>query len=81
MTGPIKLPLKLLHCCAGTNVEADWLDAVVVALDHMKNFTEGTKCVNKKIVLLSDLGCPASEDKVDVIIKGMEMEGVEFTFM
>ncbi len=53
----------------------------MVALNFLKEETEGTKCQNKKIVLLSDLGCPANKDKLDVIAKGMKLEGVELTFM
>jgi hypothetical protein len=62
-------------------VEGDWLDAVVVALNFLKEETVGTKCQNKKIVLLSDLGCPANRDKLNLIAKGMHIEKVEFTFM
>lgn len=57
----------------GSDVEADWLDAVVVALNFLKEETEGTKCRNKKIVLLSDLGCAAKKSKLDVIAKGMQV--------
>ena len=39
----------------------------------MKEETEGSKCRNKKIVLLSDLGCAANKDKLEVIAKGMQV--------
>ena len=61
----------------GSDVEADWLDAVVVALNFLKEETEGTKCRNKKIVLLSDLGCAANKSKLDVIAKGMQVSLLE----
>ena len=57
----------------GSDIEGDWLDAVVVALNFLKEETEGTKCRNKKIVLLSDLGCSANKDKLEVIAKGMQV--------
>lgn len=65
----------------GTDHEADWLDGVVVALDWLRKSTQGKKVGQKKIVLISDLGGAASEDKLDLIVKGMESEGVEFTFI
>ena len=63
----------------GSDFEGDWLDAVVVALNFLKEETEGTKCRNKKIVLLSDLGCAANKDKLEVIAKGMQVKGKEFS--
>ena len=35
--------------------EGDWLDAVIVALDHLKSNTEGTNVRSKRIILFSDL--------------------------
>ena len=57
----------------GSDFEGDWLDAVVIALNFLKEETERTKCRNKKIVLLSDLGCAANKDKLEVIAKGMQV--------
>lgn len=61
----------------GTYQEGDWLDAVVVAVNHLKETTAGTKCVSKRIVLISDLGCPANDSKFDVIKASIKKEGIE----
>ena len=57
------------------------MDGVVVALDFLKSSTDGTKCQNKKVVLISDLGCASNPDKLDTISKAMRKEGVEFMLM
>ncbi len=63
----------------GTSHEADWLDGVVVALNFIKEQTEGNdKCRAKKIVLISDLGGKSNHDNADIILKSMKKEGVEF---
>ena len=53
----------------------------MVALDFLKSSTDGTKCQNKKVVLISDLGCASNPDKLDTISKAMRKEGVEFMLM
>ena len=65
----------------GTTKESDWLDGVVVALHLLKEHTSGTRCTGKKIVLISDLGAPCSSDKLDVIVRNVKKEGVEFSFL
>jgi hypothetical protein len=65
-----------------SDLEADWLDGVVVALDFIKRNTFGSKTVmTKKVVLLSDLGCPSNTDKYDMILESMKNEDVEMTFL
>lgn len=64
------------------DVETDFLDGLVVALDFLKRNTEGQKAVRaKKIVLFSDLGCPSSEDKFDRIVDAMTKQNVELVFI
>nr|AIL94178.1 Ku80 [Tigriopus japonicus] len=65
----------------GTNHESDWLDGVIVALDLLKRETEGqTKCQEKKIILLSDLGCASSSDSWDSVLLALKKEKVELSF-
>ena len=42
----------------GSDAQGDWLDALVVACDFLKNETDGKKFSALKIVLFSELGCP-----------------------
>ena len=50
-------------------------------MHFLKEEADNPKCNQKKVVLISDLGCKASEDKLDVILENLKMEGIEFTFM
>jgi len=64
----------------GTDLETDWLDALVVALDFLKVNSEGRKLTALKIVLFSELGTAADPDSLDLIIKGMNMlDNVDLT--
>jgi protein-disulfide isomerase len=54
---------------------------VVVALDLLKSSTSGSNVPSKRIILFSDLGCPANEDQLKTIKKAMVNERVEFVFM
>jgi len=64
----------------GTDVESDWIDAVVVALDFLKTETEGKKYSALKIVLFSDLGTKADPDQLEIIIGGMKLlNNIDFT--
>ena len=53
---------------AGTEVEADWLDSVIVALDVLRNAQEEKDPKKKfsalRIFMFSELGCPSSTDQV-----------------
>ncbi|TRY72363.1 hypothetical protein TCAL_01009 [Tigriopus californicus] len=65
----------------GTNHESDWLDGVIVALDLLKTETEGqSKCQEKKIILLSDLGCVSNSDNWDSVLLALKKEKVELSF-
>ena len=67
---------------AGSDAQGDWLDALVVACDFLKNETEGKKFTALKIVLFSELGCPADseDDQVELIIEGMKLlDNIDFT--
>jgi hypothetical protein len=41
----------------GTNIEADWIDALIVGLDFLKTESADRKLSALKIVLFSELGC------------------------
>ncbi|KDR13452.1 X-ray repair cross-complementing protein 5 [Zootermopsis nevadensis] len=59
-----------------TVVDADWIDAIVVAVDFLKEETVGKKFSERKVVLLSNLDTTVSEDQVDTIIKAVKSEEV-----
>jgi len=64
----------------GTNLEPDWLDGLIVALDFLKGASENKKYSALKIVLFSELGCAADSDQLDLIVQGMKMlDNVDFT--
>lgn len=74
--------LKQQFVLTGTSQESDWLDGVVVALHFLKENTDSVKaCTGRKIVLISDVGCPANESNLDIIITNLERENVEFMFL
>ena len=60
------------------------MDAVIVAMDHMhrgmdSSTTPGVK--NKRIIVLTDMGCTANEDKLEIVLGVIKQETVEFTFL
>jgi len=57
----------------GTQVEADWVDALIVALDLLKRKSDEKKYGALKIVLFSDLGCEANSDQKELMIEGMRL--------
>ena len=70
----------------GTQVEADWLDSVIVAMDLLRTAQEGRDPKKKfsalRIFLFSELGVPCSNDKLDTVLQGMTMlNNLEFTFI
>ncbi|XP_069675065.1 X-ray repair cross-complementing protein 5 isoform X2 [Periplaneta americana] len=60
----------------GTNVNADWLNGVIVAMDYLRSETQGKKFSERKLVLLSDLNSVVSEDQVETIIKALKSEEI-----
>merc|ERR1719225_1814543 len=70
----------------GTQVEADWLGSVIVAMDLLRTAQEARDPKKKfsalRIFLFSELGVPCSNDKLDVVLQGMTMiNNLEFTFI
>ena len=68
---------------AGPDVEnGDWIDAVIVAMDHIHRSTEGSITVrSKRIIMLTDMGCPASDEKLDTVLDAIKRDQIEFTFI
>ena len=68
---------------SGTNLEPDWMDGVIVALDFLKTASENKKYTALKIVLFSEVGCPSSidQEQLEFIINGIKnLENVDFSF-
>ena len=49
-------------------------------MHYLKTRVQSPKCTGKKILLISDVGCPSNADKLDVIIDNLKNEGIEFNF-
>ena len=80
--GMLKFVEKELKNCAGPDVtNGDWLDAVVVGMDLIHNSTEGSKVRSKRIIVLTDMGCEASDDKLEMVMDAIKRDQVEFTFL
>ncbi|XP_022297407.2 X-ray repair cross-complementing protein 5-like [Crassostrea virginica] len=61
-----------------SNISADFVDALVVALDHLVNATQGKKgFAGKRLILLSDLGGEFGDDQIQGIISGIKNSGTE----
>ncbi|KAK3087491.1 hypothetical protein FSP39_006603, partial [Pinctada imbricata] len=61
-----------------SNVSADFIDALVVAMDHLVNATQGKKGFGfKRLILLSDLGGEFGDDGIDTIVAGIKNTGTE----
>ncbi|XP_076083778.1 X-ray repair cross-complementing protein 5-like [Mytilus galloprovincialis] len=61
-----------------TDVSADFVDALIVALDHLVSSTQGKKgfCM-KRLILLSDLGGEFGDDQIDTVVAGIKNSGTE----
>ena len=70
-------------CYAGEDVEdGDWLDGAVVAMDRLVKNTEGSPgCAMKRIIMMTDMGCQANDDKLDQIVGAIQDQQIEFTFI
>ena len=67
---------------AGPDVlNGDWMDAVVVAMDLLHKHTKNGKVRSKKIIVLSDMGCSASDDKLDMVVDSISRDQIELTFL
>lgn len=61
------------------NVETDFIDAIVVGMDLLREETKG-KCV-KKIYIFSDLGSPFGNDQLEAITEGMKSLEIHLTLI
>ncbi|XP_023933350.1 X-ray repair cross-complementing protein 5 [Lingula anatina] len=61
-----------------SNISADFIDAMVVALNHLVKQTEGKKFGGgKRLILFSDLGGEFADDQLDDIVNGMKQAEVQ----
>ncbi|XP_040004024.1 X-ray repair cross-complementing protein 5 [Xiphias gladius] len=62
--------------------QADWLDALVVCMDHLQKETKGKgkKFDRLNVALLTDLNTQASADHLDVIIDNLKQAGITLQF-
>ncbi|KAJ7388679.1 X-ray repair cross-complementing protein 5 [Desmophyllum pertusum] len=62
------------------NVETDFIDAIVVGMDLLREHTKGKKC-EKKIYLFSDLGSPFGNDQLEAITDGLNNMEIHLTLI
>ncbi|XP_041361958.1 X-ray repair cross-complementing protein 5-like [Gigantopelta aegis] len=61
-----------------SDTSGDFLDAIVVAMDHLVSATQGKKgFASKRIILLSDLTGPFGDDQLDTIVGALHNSGTE----
>lgn len=61
-----------------SNMSGDFLDGIVVAMDHLVNALQGKKGFGfKRVILFSDLGGEFGDDQLDTICAGIRNSGVE----
>ncbi|KAM3959491.1 X-ray repair cross-complementing protein 5 [Aphomia sociella] len=58
--------------------KGDWIDALLVAVDHFQNGTSGFKIMDKKIILMTNFKSPTYEDQngVKKILNGFQEESI-----
>uniref|UniRef100_A0A2Z5TTK7 ATP-dependent DNA helicase II subunit 2 n=1 Tax=Reticulitermes speratus TaxID=60591 RepID=A0A2Z5TTK7_9NEOP len=66
--------VQFVNDLKGTTVNADWLDAIVVAMNVLKEGADGKKFTERKLVLLSNLNTTVSKDQIDIITNAMKCE-------
>ncbi|KAL5013237.1 hypothetical protein ScPMuIL_007507 [Solemya velum] len=61
-----------------SNMSADFVDALVVGLDHIINAIQGKRgFAYKRLILMSDLGGEFGDDQIDTITAGIRNSGTE----
>ncbi|KAH9487958.1 X-ray repair cross-complementing protein 5 [Bulinus truncatus] len=56
-----------------SNTPGDFVDALVVAMDHLEQATQGKKGIgSRRIILFSDLGSPFGDQQLETIIHAMQ---------
>ena len=65
-----------------SNMEVDWIKGLEVALDYLNSECSTMQNVGvRKIVLLSDLGCPCDEKSYDQVYEMAKQGDFEITFL
>ncbi|KAK6187037.1 hypothetical protein SNE40_006287 [Patella caerulea] len=62
--------------------QADFIDAMVVAMDHLVQSTVGKKgFATKRLILLSNFCQPFADDQLDTIVKGLQNSGTQLNII
>ncbi|XP_074656219.1 X-ray repair cross-complementing protein 5-like isoform X2 [Tubulanus polymorphus] len=65
---------------AAGSQSADFIDAFIVAVDHLVKATKGKRGISgKRLILFSNLAGEFGDDKIDEVIAGMKAENVELS--
>ncbi|XP_069554708.1 X-ray repair cross-complementing protein 5 [Brachyistius frenatus] len=80
MTADVELLVEIENQIHPESQQADWLDALVVAMDLLQTETKGKKYDRLNISLLTDLSTQASSDNLDVIIENLKQAGITLQF-
>ncbi|XP_064652857.1 X-ray repair cross-complementing protein 5-like isoform X2 [Lineus longissimus] len=60
----------------------DFIDALVVAVDHLRKATKGKRGIaGKRLILFSNLGGEFGDDKIDTIVGALKAEEVELNII
>ncbi|XP_052762081.1 X-ray repair cross-complementing protein 5-like [Mya arenaria] len=65
-----------------TTTSGDFVDGIVVAMDHLMNALQGKKGFGfKRLIVMSDLGGEFGDDQVDTIIASIKNSGTELNII
>ncbi|XP_023235683.1 X-ray repair cross-complementing protein 5-like [Centruroides sculpturatus] len=73
--------LQYIQNIEGTSITADYIDALVVAMDILAEQTKNQKFASQRILIFSNFGEDASNDQIDVIIKGIRNSNMQLNIM
>ncbi|CAL1541131.1 unnamed protein product [Lymnaea stagnalis] len=61
-----------------SDTPGDFVDAIVIAMDHLENATQGKKGFgSRRIILFSDLGSPFGDQELETIVNAMQYTKTE----
>ncbi|XP_023235684.1 X-ray repair cross-complementing protein 5-like [Centruroides sculpturatus] len=73
--------LQYIQNIEGTSITADYIDALVVAMDILAEQTKNQKFASQRILIFSNFGEDASNDQIDVIIKGIRNSNMQLNII
>lgn len=65
----------------GTTITADYVDALVVAMDVLAEQTKHQKFASQRILIFSNFGGEVSNDQIDIIIKGIRNSNMQLNII